>query len=142
VVIGGEAGLTQLAGLLWSEHAQRGADLHVQGSNPAHHVQHALPLPFSHLQGFPIFSFSLDNVGLSGLDNVTTMLLKATDYHALTSSTAMTTMWLSSLLLPFTSEHQVLASSLPQPIFMCQRGRKSFCFCHKYPNLCADIVQK
>lgn len=50
VVVGGEASCSQLLRLLRSEHAQRSADLHIQTSNLAYHVQHSLPLPLTYLQ--------------------------------------------------------------------------------------------
>ena len=50
VVVGREARGAQLACLLRREHAERGADLHVERADFADHVEHALPLARPHLR--------------------------------------------------------------------------------------------
>lgn len=50
VVVGGKASCSELLSLLRSEHAQCGADFHVETPDLAHHVEHPLPLPLTYLQ--------------------------------------------------------------------------------------------
>mmetsp|Transcript_34794 Transcript_34794/g.88138 ORF Transcript_34794/g.88138 Transcript_34794/m.88138 type:complete len:329 (+) Transcript_34794:387-1373(+) len=51
VVVRGEPRVAQLARLLGRQHAQRGAHLHAQPADAAHHLQHALPLARANLRG-------------------------------------------------------------------------------------------